>query len=323
MARARERFEERMERGSQRFQDRMAERHDHKHDWSWHEEWRGGSGDELCSCGSCSCGCCGGHGRHGGHGMGLIWPLLSSLLGILALYLFATLFDFLGYKNGGASSFFSSVAAFIFANLALFFGLMLLFGYAKWLTRRFIVLRPFKPLVRAARATISLWILALLFVSTGLYATNSFFAWLTLFIQTQLLALFFLFLIIAYIGFLIRMRMHDRWHAEGYAYGAGDYGECCPECGGRHFRERKEGKHAVVTRARAYKEAKWGGGRYKRLYRSDENRLLGGVCGGIAEYLDVDPVIVRLIWVVAALAWGIGVLAYIIAWIIIPRRPRR
>ena len=58
----------------------------------------------------------------------------------------------------------------------------------------------------------------------------------------------------------------------------------------------------------------------KRLYRSEKNKIIAGVCGGIAEYLEVDPVIIRLIWVVASLAWGAGILAYLIAWIIIPKR---
>ena len=59
----------------------------------------------------------------------------------------------------------------------------------------------------------------------------------------------------------------------------------------------------------------------KRLYRSGKNKILGGVCGGIAEYFNVDPVIIRLLWVLFALGYGSGVLAYIIAWIIIPRNP--
>ncbi|SHE86900.1 phage shock protein C (PspC) family protein [Thermoanaerobacter uzonensis DSM 18761] len=59
----------------------------------------------------------------------------------------------------------------------------------------------------------------------------------------------------------------------------------------------------------------------KRLYRSKENRMLGGVCGGIAEYFNVDPTIVRLIWAFAAIVWGSRILAYIIGWIVIPERP--
>jgi len=59
----------------------------------------------------------------------------------------------------------------------------------------------------------------------------------------------------------------------------------------------------------------------KRLYRSGKDKILGGVCGGIAEYFKVDPVIIRLLWVLFGLGWGSGILAYIIAWIIIPRNP--
>lgn len=56
----------------------------------------------------------------------------------------------------------------------------------------------------------------------------------------------------------------------------------------------------------------------KRLYRSRTDRIIGGVCGGIAQYFNVDPTLVRLIAVVIGLAGGFGVLAYIIGWIVIP-----
>ena len=58
----------------------------------------------------------------------------------------------------------------------------------------------------------------------------------------------------------------------------------------------------------------------KRLYRSNKNKILGGVCGGIGEYLDVDPTLIRLIWIMFALMFGSGVIVYIIAWIIIPKK---
>ncbi|VVB60165.1 PspC domain protein [uncultured archaeon] len=61
----------------------------------------------------------------------------------------------------------------------------------------------------------------------------------------------------------------------------------------------------------------------KRLYRSGKDRILGGVCGGIAEYFNVDPTLIRLLWVLFTLAsFGTGILLYIIAWIIVPRNPR-
>ena len=60
----------------------------------------------------------------------------------------------------------------------------------------------------------------------------------------------------------------------------------------------------------------------KTLYRSGRNKILGGVCGGIGEYLNVDPTLIRLIWVLFILMFGVGILVYLIAWIIIPRNPR-
>lgn len=56
----------------------------------------------------------------------------------------------------------------------------------------------------------------------------------------------------------------------------------------------------------------------KKLYRSETDQILGGVAAGIAEYLAIDPTIVRLIWVAVALIGGTGVFVYIILWIIIP-----
>lgn len=57
----------------------------------------------------------------------------------------------------------------------------------------------------------------------------------------------------------------------------------------------------------------------KKLFRSRENRMICGVCGGIAEYFNIDPTLVRLAWVlVAACSFGTGILAYFIAAIIMP-----
>lgn len=57
----------------------------------------------------------------------------------------------------------------------------------------------------------------------------------------------------------------------------------------------------------------------KKLYRSSTNSMLAGVCGGIGEYFNIDPTLVRLAWVLFSVLGGAGVLAYIIAAIIIPK----
>lgn len=57
----------------------------------------------------------------------------------------------------------------------------------------------------------------------------------------------------------------------------------------------------------------------KELKRSRTNRMLAGVCGGIGDYFDIDPTLIRLLWVVITVfTMGAGILAYLLAWLIIP-----
>lgn len=60
----------------------------------------------------------------------------------------------------------------------------------------------------------------------------------------------------------------------------------------------------------------------KRLYRSKTNRIFAGICGGLGEYLDVDPVMLRLVWTLIVVFTGIfpGVIAYFIAIFIVPEK---
>lgn len=57
----------------------------------------------------------------------------------------------------------------------------------------------------------------------------------------------------------------------------------------------------------------------KRLYKSNQNKVLDGVCGGIAEYFNIDPTLVRLGWVVFCALGGSGVLAYLVCAIVMPQ----
>lgn len=56
----------------------------------------------------------------------------------------------------------------------------------------------------------------------------------------------------------------------------------------------------------------------KRLYKSSRNKKICGVCGGIAEYLNIDPTVIRLIAAIIGLAWGSGILLYIIMAFVMP-----
>ena len=59
----------------------------------------------------------------------------------------------------------------------------------------------------------------------------------------------------------------------------------------------------------------------KKLYRSEKDSMIAGVCGGIAEYFDVDPTLIRLLTVLFVFLGGAGVAVYVIAWIVIPKNP--
>ena len=61
--------------------------------------------------------------------------------------------------------------------------------------------------------------------------------------------------------------------------------------------------------------------REKRLYRQMKNKMIGGVCMGLSEYFEIDPVIIRVLFVFA-LFLGMGFLLYIILWIIVPKNPQ-
>ena len=61
----------------------------------------------------------------------------------------------------------------------------------------------------------------------------------------------------------------------------------------------------------------------KRLYRSHNDRVVAGVAGGMAEYLGIDPTLVRILWVLAFIPGGVpGLLLYALCWLIIPADPR-
>jgi phage shock protein C len=59
----------------------------------------------------------------------------------------------------------------------------------------------------------------------------------------------------------------------------------------------------------------------KRLYRSRKERIIGGVCGGLGEYLGLDPTVVRLLFALFTIVYGFGLLAYIIMLLVVPLEP--
>lgn len=59
----------------------------------------------------------------------------------------------------------------------------------------------------------------------------------------------------------------------------------------------------------------------KKIYLSKKNKKIGGVCGGFGEYFDVDPTIIRVLFLIGVVVGGAGVLIYLLSWLIIPLNP--
>lgn len=226
---------------------------------------------------------------------GVTGPFFSSVFGLICLAVVLWIFSFINIPLG--SVFLNSVYSFVLSNMPLFFAFFLFFSYTSYASKRFRrSYTSISPVMTAIGITIGFWIIMSALFLINVSFANVYLDSIATFIQYNLLGIFAFFLVIGYIVLFARA---ITGHLEK------------PE-----LFEHSEGS-IVAKEKPAAREIEG----VKRLYRSGRDKILGGVCGGIAEYLGVDPVLIRLIWVIITLAWGVGILAYIIAWIIIPRNP--
>ncbi len=79
------------------------------------------------------------------------------------------------------------------------------------------------------------------------------------------------------------------------------------------------GAKQPVASAASATAAQYGG--KKRLVRSSTDKKIGGVCGGLADYFDLDPTMIRIVWLLAILFAGTGLIAYAVLWIALPLGP--
>ena len=218
---------------------------------------------------------------------GFFGPLIASIFGIIVFVICLWLLGFVAVR--GEISFLLAIKGFLFANLDLFFILFLFFNYAEYFSKAFRrAYLPFSPIVKAAGLAVAIWVLANIVIISQV----SFLApikWIAEFALARLFWIFAFFTVLDYLVLLIFKK---------------------PE-----MRKREASFMERTKQSR-------GNAKIKRLYRSGKDKILGGVCGGIAEYLGVDPVLIRLLWVFGTLvSIGTGIVVYIIAWIIIPRNP--
>ncbi len=225
---------------------------------------------------------------------GIVGPLISSIFGIIILALVIWVISFVNLPIG--SGFLANVNSFLMANIGLFFLIFLFFSYTSYLSKASPqAYRPISPILTAAGITIGFWIAMQAINIANLSLGIPFFSTIAFYIGINLPWIFGFFIFIGYIFLLAKMATEKS----------------------EMVKERV--KEEVVMEKPVERRKP---GEIRRLYRSGKDRILGGVCGGIAEYLGVDPVIIRLLWIVGTLAWGAGIILYIIFWIIIPRNPK-
>ena len=210
---------------------------------------------------------------------GPVGPLISSVLGVLMVGLGILAITLINFPLD--SAFLEAIKVFLADNLGVFFGIFLFFSYSSYFSRAAPkAYRPFYPLIIAISLTIAAWML-----STVLLIANAFIGWaflttLSMFILDNLFWILGGLVVIGYIA---------------YAIG---------ETSGKPLWGKSENMPVRMMKGSA--SPKKGKEDVRRLYRSGEDKILGGVCGGIAKYFRVDPVIIRILWVVFTLIWGIG-----------------
>ena len=221
--------------------------------------------------------------HHGKRHTGVLWPFIASIFSMFALLIAVWILNFAGTVT--EIGFLINLGAFISRNLGLLFAMALFSGFRVYLHEEYRgAVMMFYPVMVAIEIVLALWVGARFLEIANADINN---AVIAVFLELLGWGLWKLFIALAFFGyFLLIVRF--------IAYG---------------------GKHMVKKTKRVSKKG------VRRLYRSGKDRILGGVCGGIGEYLGVDPVVVRLLWVLSSF-WGVGILAYIVAWIIIPRNPK-
>jgi len=223
--------------------------------------------------------------------LGWAGPLISGIFGWLFFVFGVWVLRFMNFyiKN----NILSGIHLFFLANLGLFFLIFLFFSYTSYFSRNckkaYLL---FSPILNALGFIIGVWVVLRIIGIIGIYENISTIYTIAFYMEKNLFWIFWFVILFGYFILLVNILSKES------------------------IKNTK--KNIMVKKTSKTKTSKK---EIKRIYRSGEERILGGVCGGIAEHLNVDPVLIRLLWVLGSLAWGAGIFLYIIAWVIIPRNP--
>jgi phage shock protein PspC (stress-responsive transcriptional regulator) len=220
---------------------------------------------------------------------GIFGPLISSIVGLIIVMLIAMSFNMAaGYSEMSA---FSVLGSFLNTNLVIFFLLFLFFSYAAYFSKtNHMAYLLFSPIVVATAIVSILWVCINVVQIANMYDGSLQIYAFSQQIEKVLAWIFWPLMLVGYLVLFLKLAFE---------------------------KPSKTAKEKPVQRSL---KSHLPSGKH-RIYRSGKEKILGGVCGGLAEYLNMDPVVIRLLWVLLVLLWGAGIILYVIAWIIIPRNP--
>lgn len=221
---------------------------------------------------------------------GFFGPVLSSLIAFVILFIIINILSFLGQNR----PWINDISIFLESLLLVFLAVFLLSSFSHYLSKKVKPFRFVSPIIGAIVFMVWFWvgirILSIIAIQFDLAFVQTF----TDFFEALIFPLAILILLLGYVGVITSSRQ-ETVHKT---------------------------KHRTTNEGSRTSEREVGQDEYKRLYRSGKDRILGGVLGGLAEYLNVDPTIIRVLYVLLLFASvGFIVLAYFVAWIIIPRNP--
>jgi phage shock protein C len=221
---------------------------------------------------------------------GIFGPVLSAIIALVILFIVINALSFFGSSR----PWMQEISGFLESLVLLFLVIFLLSSYSEYFTRKLTPFRFISPIIGAIIFIVWFWvainILTIIATAFELSMVQS----ISDLFEALIFPLAILILLIGYIGVITSTKKdaqsnpipHQKGHSKSLEHETMD----------------TEG--------------------YKRLYRSGKDQLVGGVLGGLAEYLKVDPTIIRVLYILLLFAsFGFMILAYLIGWMLIPRNP--
>jgi phage shock protein C len=224
---------------------------------------------------------------------GVFGPILSALIAFIILFIIINIFSFFGRTR----PWMLEISTFLESLIIIFLVLFFLSSFSNYFSKKYQPFRFVSPIIGAIVFMVWFWvginILAIIAYQFDLELIQTF----TDFFEVLIFPLALLILLLGYLGVITSMKqdtIRDR----------------------KIHEDVKQETHHAQSEQTVFQES------YKRLYRSGKDRILGGVLGGLAEYLNIDPTIIRVLYVILLFcSMGFIILAYFVGWIIIPRNP--